>query len=178
MGGGPSKSQENAAASQARLTDATAKIATDNNQLVKDQFAKISPYATSRLNNGLPFYNSLTDFSAGKNAQAYAPAQAQLRRNLARMGTLPSGFATDAMSNLESDRAHAFDNDLVGNALTNEQSKSEAARVLTNQQQVANPLGYTSAAMSGNQSLMQAPLQKPGIGGLLGGIAGGAAAAF
>jgi hypothetical protein len=174
MGGGPSSEQRNAAASQARLTDQTAATAAKNQQLVDDQFKKIDPFATSRLQNGLPFAPAMTDFSSGTNAQAFAPGRAELKRSLARFGTAPSGFATQALSDFDTNRAHAFDSDIINNQLTNEQAKGEAARVLTGQQQVANPLGYTSTAMQGNQSVMQAPLQKAGLGGLLGGAISGA----
>jgi hypothetical protein len=177
MGGGPDKRQTAAADSQVRLNDQTAAIAGKNQQLVEDQFNKISPFATSRLNNGLPFAPAMTDFSSGTNAQAFAPGRAQLKRSLARFGTAPSGFATQALSDFDTNRAHAFDSDIINNQLTNEQAKGEAARVLTGQQQVANPLGYTSAAMQGNQSVMQAPLQKAGLGGLLGGAISGAVGA-
>jgi hypothetical protein len=67
---------------------------------------------------------------------------------------------------------------MVNNLLMNEQAKSDAARVLTNQAQVLNPLGYYSGAQQGNNSIMQAPLQRPGLAGLIGGVAGGASKAF
>lgn len=178
-GGGPSPEQRQAASSQANLTAQTAKIAGDNQQMVKDQFAKIDPYATSRLQNGLPFKNALTDFSAGTNAQAYAPARAAMLRGLSRFGSaLPSGFKTQAMNDFEENRAHAFDSDQVNNLMGDEAAKGNAASVLTGQQQIANPLGYTSAAMQGNQSIMQAPLQKAGMSGLLGGAVSGAMSAI
>jgi hypothetical protein len=63
---------------------------------------------------------------------------------------------------------------MAQNLMANEQAKNNAAGLLVGQQQVANPIGWAQTAGSGNNSIMQAPLGSPGIGGLLGGIAGGA----
>lgn len=173
MGGGPSAEQRAAAASQANLANQTASTAQRQEQFLESQENKIDPFGTSRLNNGLPFFNALTDYTGGTTAAAYAPGRGAILRKFDTMSGLPSGMKEQTLADYDANEARGYDQGLVGNLLTNEQSKEEAARLLTGQEQIANPIGYTSEAMSGNQSIMQAPLQNPGLGGLLGGIAGG-----
>lgn len=175
MGGGPSDSQKRAADAQAAATQQATKTSQDMLNVYKRQLGLIEPFATSRLNNGLPFFPALTDYSKGTTAQAFQPAYAALNRRFASMGALPSGFKTQAVSDLDAQRARAFDSQLVNNLMLNETAKNNAAAMLTGQQQLANPLGWTGAAMQGNQSIMNAPLASPGIGGVLGGLVGGAA---
>jgi hypothetical protein len=85
---------------------------------------------------------------------------------------LPSGFREQALTDFDAARARGFDENLVQALFANEQAKSEAARLLTGQQQIANPLGYYGGAQQGYNSILQAQsLVKPGIGGFLGGLA-------
>jgi hypothetical protein len=174
MGGGPSPEQKQAAASQASLNANVIKQGNENQQRVNANMDLIKPYATERLNKGLPFFGALTDFNKGTIARSFQPAKAALEKRLSSFGSLPSGFAEQSRKDLSTSQAHAFDDSLVQNLLMNEQAKSDASRVLTNQAQVLNPLGYFGTAASGNNSIMQAPLQKAGIAGVLGGLAGGA----
>lgn len=178
MGGGPSQSQKDAAARQAELSKQEAQIAGQRNARENEQWNTIKPYAYDRLNNGLPFYDQLTDAASGTTAKAFAPTRAALQRQLSLYGDLPSGYKDQMLADLDTQQARAFDDQLVNNMLLNENAKSEAARLITGQQQIANPLGFYGAAGQSNQSIMQAPLQSAGIGGLLGGIAGGAASAI
>ena len=173
MGGGPSQEQKNAAQAQANLSNQTAQTAADQTKFMESQEQKIDPFATSRLNSGLPFYNSLTDYSNGTTAAAYAPGRAAILRKYDTMSGLPSGMKDQTLADYDANEARAFDQNQVNNMLLNEQSKQGAAALLTGQEQISNPVGYTSAAMQGNQSIMQAPLQTPGIAGLLGGLAQG-----
>jgi hypothetical protein len=69
--------------------------------------------------------------------------------------------------------ARAYDEGMVNNLLMNEQEKQASAGLMTGQQQIMNQATYYRLAGSSNQSIMQAPLQSPGLGGLLGGTAGG-----
>lgn len=179
-GGGskPDPLQTQAAQRNAAVAEREAKIAEERNTREKEQYAAIQPYAMSRL-DGLPFFSSLVDYSGGTNARAFAPARAQIMRQFT--SDLPSGAKLQTLTDLEAKRAHAFDQDLVGNLLTNEQAKSEAARLLTGQQQIANPLGWfqaasgTNAAITGADSLTR---KSGGIGSVLGGIAGGVVGAL
>jgi hypothetical protein len=177
-GGGPSPEQRAAAASQATLNTKLGNQADQNQASVNENMAAIKPYAMSRLNNGLPFFPALTDNLNGVLARSYQPARAANERRLASFGNLPSGFAEQSRRDLDTSQARDYDSQLVQNLLMNEQSKSDASRVLTNQAQVLNPLGYFSGAQQGNNTILQAPLQRPGLAGLLGGFAGGAAKAF
>lgn len=177
-GGGPSSEQKAAAASQAAATNQAAQTSKDMLNIYKNQYAKIEPFATSRMNNGLPFFPALTDFAKGTTAQAYAPAYSALNKRMSSMGALPSGFRTQALSDLDASKARSFDQNLVNNLLLNETAKNNAAAMLVNQQQLSNPLGWSGAVTQGNSALMNAPLANSGLGGILGGIAGGAMSAL
>ena len=179
MGGGPAPEQRAAAASQANLANQEAKSASDASQIVKDQYAKINPFATSRLQNGLPYFNAAADASSGTVARSFAPARANLLRSQALFGnSLPNGFRQQSMTDLDAQQTRAYDDQLMSLLGANDAAKVQAAGLLTGQQQIANPQSYFGLAGQSNQSIMQAPLQRPGIGGLLGGIAGGALGAL
>lgn len=181
-GGGPSSEQRQAAASQARLSDEELAIGRERNARENEQYAAIRPFAMQRLQNGLPYAGDLLDYEGGTNAQAYMPARARLLRVLNESGDMPSGSRIAALSNFENDRAHSFDNGIVDVLNANENAKGEAARLLTNQQQIANPYQWYGGSSSSNNSIMQAPLQSQGmLGPILGaaaGIGGKAAMAF
>ena len=173
MGGGPSQEQKNAAQAQANLSNQTAQTAADQTAFMKSQEQKIDPFATTRLNNGLPFYGDLTDYGKGTIASSFAPGRAAILQRFNTMSGLPSGMKEQTLADYDANEARAFDQNQVNNMLMNEQAKQGAAALLTGQEQISNPVGYTSAAMQGNQSIMQAPLQTPGVGGLIGGLAQG-----
>jgi hypothetical protein len=173
MGGGPSSEQKAAAASQANLTNQLAGVANRQQDFFEKQQNTVNPFYLQRMQSGLPYFNALTDAQSGLTAQAFAPARADLMRRLSS-STLPSGFANQAQTDLASQQARAFDQNLLGSLGAQEQAKQAGAAGLMGQAQIANPQGYYQGAMGGNQSIMQAPLQRPGIGGILGGLAGGA----
>lgn len=174
MGGGPSSEQKQAAASQANLTNELAQVANRQQNFFEKQQNTVNPFYQSRMQNGLPYYNLLTDAQSGLTAQAFAPARQQLLRQLGASNGLPSGFRTQALSDLSANQARAFDQNLLGAVQSQEQAKQAGAAGLLGQAQIANPQGYFNSAMQGNNSIMGAPLQRPGIGGVLGGLAGGA----
>lgn len=178
MGGGPTQQQQQAATSQANLTNQESQIAGQNQAFVQSQQNKANPFYTERMQNGLPYMNAMTDAQSGVNAQAFAPARANLMRSFASQPGLPSGSRQGALSDLDAAQARSYDSTLLGGLAANEQAKQAGASGILGQAQIANPLGYFQGAEGGNQSIMQAPLQKPGIGGILGGIAGGAASAI
>lgn len=178
MGGGPSQAQNNAAQAQANLSNQEGQAAQQQLAFMQSQQNKVNPFYTSRMNNGLPYMNQLTDAQSGLTARAFAPARQQLLQQLGTQQGLPSGFRTQALTDLNSQQAQAFDQQLLGALSANEQAKQAGAAGLIGQSQIANPQGFFSGAMQGNQSIMQAPLQKPGLGGLLGGVAGGLASAI
>lgn len=147
-------------------------------QFTEDQQAKVNPFYTSRMQNGLPYMNALTDSAGGTTARAFAPARAQLMRSLGSQQGLPSGFREGAISDFNEGQGQAFDQQLQGALGANEQAKQAGASGLLGQAQISNPTGYFSGAMGGNQSIMNAPLQRPGMAGVLGGLAGGLASAI
>ena len=178
MGGGPSSEQKAAASAQANLTNQLGATAAREQQFKENQQNAVNPFYTSMMNNGLPYYNALTDAQSGTTAQAFAPARAQLYRSLGAQNGLPNGFREGALTDLNSQQARAFDSSLQNVLGQNFAAKQSGASGLLGQAQIANPLGYYSGALQGNQSIMQAPLAKPGIAGVLGGLAGGAMSAF
>ena len=179
MGGGPSQEQKNAAQSQANLTNQLGQTFGKQEAFSEAQQNKANPLYSSLTQNGLPYFNALTDATSGTTAQAFAPAKAQLERSLGQQGNaLPSGFATGARTDLASQQARAFDQTQQSALGANLQAKEQGAAGLIGQAQVANPTAYSGQAISGNQSIMGAPLAKPGLGGLLGGLAGGLASAI
>jgi len=178
MGGGPSREQRNAAQSQANLTNQLAGVAGKQENFLEAQQNKVNPFYTQMMNHGLPYMNALNDAQSGLTAQAFAPARADLYRQLGSQSNLPSGFKTQALTDLNSQQARAYDQNLLGGLNANFQARQAGASGLLGQAQIANPQGYYQGALGGNSSIMNAPLQRPGIGGLLGGIAGGAASAI
>lgn len=174
-GGGPSSEQREAAAAQSRLSAEELAIGREKNARENEQYAAIKPFAMQRLNNGLPFAGDMLDYAGGTNAQAYAPARARLLQVLSENGDMPSGSRVAALSNFENDRAHNFDDSIINTLMANENAKGEAARLITNQQQIANPFQWYGGSGNANNSIMQAPLQSQGIGGALLGAVGSAA---
>lgn len=179
MGSGPSQEQRAAAQSQANLNNQLGSAFGRQEQFSEAQQQKANPFYTSLMNQGLPYFSALTDAASGTTAQAFQPAKAQLERNLGQSNNaLPSGFATQARSDLAANQARAFDQQLQGNLGQNFAARQAGASGLLGQAQIANPQSYAGIATQGNQSIMNAPLARPGLGGLLGGLAGGLASAI
>lgn len=169
-GGGPSSEQKAAAAAQANLASSQAATGKEMLGFFKDQYGKINNYATDRLNNGLPFLPALTDFNKGVSARNAVGARASMLRSLGPVDkTAPSGFKAQLLSDMENARRRDFDSTMASSLFANEQAKQNAAATLTGQQTAANPLGWSGQASQTNNSIMNAPLQSPGWGGVLGG---------
>jgi hypothetical protein len=184
MAGGPSDQQKQAAASQSALADTMRDLGGKQFALQQDAYHQIKPYATSRIQNGLPFFKDITDFKGGATARAYAPAEAAIKR---RYATMPgaggnSGAEQQALSDLEATKARSYDDNILSSLFANEDAKRQGAGVLTGQQQIANPQSYLTGASQGYSSIANNPnLRSGGIGGVLGGILQGgmqAATAF
>lgn len=173
-GGGPSAAQNAAASSQAVLTGQLAQTADKQEKFKEDQQAKVNPFYTQRMNFGDPNTPTLTDYASGTNAQAYAPARANLIRGFSK-SSLPSGYQSGVLANFENMRARGFDGTLASILNANEQAKQAGASGLLGQAQIANPEGYYNSALQGNSSIMNANLRKPGAAGIIGSLAGAAA---
>lgn len=178
MGGGPTSQQKAAATAQTNLANTESQAGQQALQFVQNQQNAVNPFYTSRMQNGLPYFNQITDAASGTTARAFAPARQQLLQQLGTQQGLPSGFRQQALTDLDSQQARAFDQQLQGGLGANEQAKQAGASGLLGQAQLANPQGFFAGAGGANQSILQAPLQKPGLGGLLGGVAGGLASAI
>lgn len=176
-GGGPSREQKDAAAAQADNSRFQTQVAKEMVDVDRRYRGMIEPYATERLNNGLPYARDLLDFNGSTNSQAYLPARARLMKVLASSGDMPSGAKIGAITDFESARARDFDNSIANILALNETAKNNAAALLTGQQQQANPLGWSGAASQSNSSIMQAPLESQGflapVMGAAGSIMGG-----
>lgn len=164
MGGGPDKRQTTAAdtlSSQAKGDQATS----DTGKAVTQ------PFYTTEATEGTPYYQDQVDATSGATARAFAPARAALQRRVGAQVGLPSGFKEGAVADLDEAQAGAFDDQAM-----NAQREKFAAR---NQGAAGlNPLGWSAKASGDNQSVMNANLRKPGMAGLLGGVAGGLASAI
>lgn len=176
MGGGPSSAQKAAQKQTLQNAQQEGQLANQSADKFNSLYGQVSPFYTAEQNNGLPFYNNLTDFSSGTTAQAYNPAKAAFLRQSSTMGPLPSGFKAGGLNDINEAQAHDFDSSLVNNMFANYQAKQAGAAGNTGLMQVVNPAafygGSTSAAGSGMQPLQ--PQANPTLG-LVGGIAGAAA---
>lgn len=177
-GGGPSAAQNRASDAQASLTSQLGKTADKQEQFLEAQQNKVNPFYTSRMQNGLPYQAQAMDAQGGTTARAFAPARGDLLRRMGGSSGLPSGFKQQSLTDLDTQQARAYDSNLLGGLAANDQAKQSGAAGLLGQAQIANPTGYYQGALQGNSSIMNANLRKPGIAGLLGGLAGGAASAF
>lgn len=171
-GGGPSGQQKAAAAAQANLSNQLASTAGQQQQFFEKQQNAVNPFYQSRMQSGSPFMNQFTDAASGINARAFAPARQQLLQRLGTQQGLPSGFREQALTDLDTQQARGFDQQLLGGLQMNEQAKQQGAAGLLGQAQLANPLGYYGGATEGNKSIMNAPLASPGFQGALGGALG------
>ena len=171
MGGGPDPRQVAAADSQRRLTDREIALGESRNRREEEQYAQIKPFAFSRLQNGLPFFDALMDSAGGVTKRAFAPQYAALNRQWGGRPDLPSGSFEAARQGIGESEARAFDDSIVQNLMANENAKAEAARLITGQQQIANPAQFFGLANQGNNSIMGANLAKPGMAGVIGGLA-------
>jgi hypothetical protein len=175
---GETEQERQARASQLATANTLNGIAQSNNAQQQEIFKTIKPFGTSRMSNGLPFFNALTDYAAGTNAQAAAPARARLLRSLGSQSGLPSGFREGALSDFENQRAHGFDQALTGNLFANEQAKQQGAQILSGQAGQLNPLGFYQATQQGYNPQQYRGPATPGMGGAILGAAGGALSAI
>lgn len=177
-GGGPSSEQKQAAASQANLTNQLATVAGQNETYTEAQRNKTTPFYTNLMNEGPDYTNQALDFAGGTNARAFAPEKADLVRRLGMTNGLPSGSREQSLTDFGEKRATAYDGMLMSILADRQAGRERGAAGIMGEAQQANPLGYYQGAMSGNQSIMQAPLQRPGMSGLIGGILGAGATAY
>src|SRR5437868_8823023 len=166
MGGGPTTAQQNAAQAQADLSKQLGSAFGQQFQFQQAQQQKANPFYTQMMQQGLPYFSALTDQAGGTTARAFEPARAQLERSLGQNpNALPSGFAQQARTDLASQQARAFDQQLQQGLGANLQARQQGAAGILGQAQIANPTAYSGQALSANQSIMQAPLATPGLGG-------------
>jgi hypothetical protein len=126
--GWPAPEQRAAAASQATLSTKLGDVADKNQQFVERQQGKSEPFYTSRMNEGLPYYNAATDQAGGITARAFQPARAALAKRLSSFGTsLPSGFADASYRDLDTAQAHQYDDNLMAILDANERAKQAGA---------------------------------------------------
>jgi hypothetical protein len=170
MGGGPSQAQQNAATQQAALSAQQTATAAQNQQEQQTAYNEINPMATNLMANGLPYTNAITNYNNGTTAASALPARASLLRSMGgNTAAQPNGFKTAEMGDFDNGLASSFDNNMTSALTNNENAKLQGASMLTGQQQVLNPLGYSTAASGTNSSIMNAPLATPSpLGAVLG----------
>jgi hypothetical protein len=173
-GGGPSPEQKAAAASNAMLSGKLADVAERNENYTEAQRNKTTPFYTNLMNAGPDYTPAALDYAGGTNARAYAPARAALMRRLGATTGLPSSAREQALTDFDMTRARGYDDSLMSILADRQAARERGAAGIMGEAQQANPLGYYSGAMQGNQSILQAPLQRPGAAGLIGGILGAA----
>jgi hypothetical protein len=171
MGGGPSSEQKQAAKDQSALSKESIQLGREKSARENDQYAQIKPFAFSRLNFGNPYTPLFLDAQGGTIARAFEPIRAGVNQRFSQYDNLPSGSKEAALADVDAQQARAYDEALKGVLLNDENTKAEAARLITGQQQIANPIPYFQTASSANNSIMQAPLQSPGMAGMIGGLA-------
>jgi hypothetical protein len=180
MGGGtgPDPVQTQAAQQNLEISKTLAGLGAKGDARADKAFNLVFPFAQQRLQGGLPFFKALTDFKGGTNARGAAVGRAALLRQLAGAS---NATRTQALTDFEANRARGFDDDLTNTLLANDQAKSEAARLITGQQQIANPIGaYSAAAGANNATIGSSALVRQGGGalGAIGGAVGGLASAI
>lgn len=176
MGGGASPEQKQAASAQANLSNKEAAAADRAQKFKEDQQNYVNPFYKQRMAQGLPYLSSALDYAGGTNAAAFAPARAQLMRRLGQSNGLPSGYRDQSLTDFESNRAHAYDGDIIGLLGANEQAKQDAAGGLLGQAQLADPMAYYNGSSGTNNSILSAQsLTRPGWAGTIGSLIGAGA---
>lgn len=129
----------------------------------------------NRLQTGLPFYRTMTDYSSGNIARAFAPQYGAINRATSLYGTnTPSGYRDAVTNNLRAQQGTAFDSSLTQAMMANEMAKQQAAAGMQGEQQIGQnaALAYGNLGAGANQAVLQAP-QRGGILSALGGAAAG-----
>lgn len=177
-GGGPPKSQTDAANRQGALSEEEAALARTE-QASRDKLRGIAtPFYGDLMKNGPDYTNAALDYAGGTNARAYAPAKAALLQRIGSSTGLPSGYRDQALTDFEENRAQGYDAGLTGIYADRQAAKERGAAGITNLISGYNPSAYYGGAEGANQSILNANLRKPGVGGILGGVLGGGASAF
>ena len=133
--------------------------------------AVTTPFYTNLVQQGLPYFGAESQYATSDLARQANQAKATMRNRLAGFGrALPSGFAEASDRAFDADTARAFDSNQRDLLMQNLQAKLVGAQGL-------NPLAAGSAALGGNQSIMNAPLRNTFWSNLVGGVLGGFARA-
>lgn len=119
------------------------------------------------VKNGLPYFGAESQYKTSDVANQLKQQDAMLNNRLAGYGSaLPSGFAESEKAGMAESAGQAFDQTQLQLLNAQQQAKLTGAQGL-------NPLGAATAAQSGNNSIMQAPLQNNFWSNLVGGMVGG-----
>lgn len=172
LGGGPSESQKQAAAAQAQNSAAELAAAQQEQQRQTDAYNSVKPFATKLMTEGDPSFGSQADYAGGNAAKSFAPARAALTRQLSSIGSLPSGFKTGAMADLNEKEAQMQDGNLAQVQQNQLQTKLQGANIINGFQSTYNPAQMYGTSNGANTSILNAPLTSPGAAGILGGLAG------
>jgi hypothetical protein len=173
-GGGPSSSQQAAQQQTLQNSQQEGALANQSAQKFNALGSSVSPFYQNEMTNGLPFYNSLTDFTSGTTAQAFNPAKAAFLRTQGTMGALPSGSKAAGMNDINENQAKTFDSGLVNSMFAQQQAKQQGAAGTAGLMQAYNPAAFYGGSSSAGSSASQ-PLQpayNPWMGVLGGAVQG------
>jgi hypothetical protein len=114
--------------------------ASASNQRQQQAFNTAFPYFKNLQNNGLPYFNQLTDYSGGTLAKSAAPIAGAFKRSAYKAGLTPRDPAyLSAMSNFNSNLARTFDQNMVQNLNANQAAKTNASQNLLQLGNASNP---------------------------------------
>lgn len=101
----------------------------------------LAKFATNQMNNGLPNFNALKDFSGGMVAQNSAPARGGVIRRLASGGLKLSDPASQGiLSDFDASRGRAYDANIMDLIQKNQAAKQAGASSLAAVGAARNPI--------------------------------------
>jgi hypothetical protein len=122
------------------LQNTLSSTANQQNQRQNQAFNTAFPFFKNLQNNGLPYFNALTDYSGGTLAKSAAPVAGAFRRSAYKAGLTPRDPAfLSAMSNFNSNLARTFDQNMVQNLNANQAAKTNASQNLLQLGNASNP---------------------------------------
>lgn len=157
--GGPTQQQKQAATS---TTNIDTQLAND----IGTNLPLTNSFYGNMMLGGLPYFNQESQYSTSDIAKQLNDAKAAMAaKNAGYGGALPSGFAAAEDTGLDEDAMQAFDQNQMNLLQQNTQAKVAGAQGL-------NPLAAGQTAITGANSVMQAPLQNNFWTNLIGGLLG------
>jgi len=175
-GGGPSDTQKAAQAQTLANATKEGQLAQDVQPQFLSNANKAGAFYGNEMKQGLPFFGSLQDFTAGTTAHAFDPMRSNFLRQVSTMGALPSGFKAAGLRDINAAQAQRFDNNMLQNLMLQQQAKQQGAQGVAGVAHMLNPAAFYGGSSSAGSAAMQ-PLQPAynPLWGVVGGAVQGAA---